>query len=221
MIAAPTWISEGVATAFGFVASLRRGPALHTRGVARAGTAQLSDAGRALSGAATCEAVVRFSRGGGLPARFPDVNGVAVRFLDADGPGEHRDLLLATAAPRPLHRILAPAVDFATDRYSTIASYRLRGRAVVLTAELCDDAGERVTLDDLRDDRPRELHLTAVGRGHADEHLAVIHLREPVDDADLRFRPSWTGTELTPIGPLNALRPPAYAASRREPRRPR
>ena len=44
-------------------------------------------------------AVVRLSRGFSRPFTKPDVHGVAIRIVDAGGPGRHQDLLLATAKP--------------------------------------------------------------------------------------------------------------------------
>lgn len=206
----PMRLRTGLAAVFGALARARRGRAIHTRGVTRSGTAHMHGDGLALSVQPTADVIVRFSRGAGLPARLPDVNGLAIRFVTRDG---HRDLLLATAGPGRLRRILTPAVDFATSRYSTIASYRLRGNSVVITAELF---GDHTTLNELATPDARHLHLTAHGGGRS-HHLGTIELGSPMDGSDVRFDPNATGPDLTPLGPINALRPSAYGASQQQP----
>lgn len=206
----PRWLRTGLATIFGTLARVRRDRPIHTRGVTGSGTARMHGHGLALSGEPTTDVVVRFSRGAGLPARLPDINGLAIRFVTDDG---DRDLLLATAGPGRLRRILTPAIDFATSRYSTIASYQLQGRPCVITAEL---VGDHVSLDELAIPLTRLLHLTAHrdGRSH---HLGTIELGPVIDGSTIRYDPSATGPALTPLGPINALRPSAYAASQEQP----
>src|SRR4051812_31288290 len=90
----------GVASlAFGAVARARDDRALHPDGVVFAGaiTGALFGARRAL---------VRISRGGGLPETLPDVRGCAIRVLDAHGSGRHQDLLLASSLAAPVGRHL-------------------------------------------------------------------------------------------------------------------
>ena len=84
--------------AFRTAARLRGARAFHPRG--RAYTAQVRiDADRAPDGFPTGvrEAIVRFSRGVGLPDAVPDILGIAVRLVDAAGPRVHQDLLMATS----------------------------------------------------------------------------------------------------------------------------
>src|SRR5688572_9064652 len=52
------------------------------------------------------DVLVRLSRSAGLPAPLPDIQGVAVRVLDAHGPRQHQDWLVDTALPAPLLRRL-------------------------------------------------------------------------------------------------------------------
>src|SRR4051812_1235009 len=72
-------------------------------------------------------AVLRFSRGLGLPASLPDALGVAVRFCDVHGEGRHQDLLMTTSARPPvLHHLLLPGVRGPFGQpYSTILPYRV------------------------------------------------------------------------------------------------
>jgi hypothetical protein len=57
---------------------------------------------RLLVPGARYDAVVRFSRGGGLPEPLPDALGVAVRLPDAYGPGRTQDFLVTSSADLPL-----------------------------------------------------------------------------------------------------------------------
>lgn len=210
-ITPPKWVRTSLAALFGTLAKVRRNRAIHTRGITRAGTAHMQDHGLALSGQATTDVIVRFSRGAGLPARLPDINGLAIRFVADDG---NRDLLLATAGPGRFRRILTPAIDFATSRYSTIASYQLHNnKPAVITAEL---VGNQIMLDDLATPHPRLLHLTA-HRDNRPHHLGTIELGAPIDGSNVRYDPNATGPDLTPLGPINALRSSAYAASQQQP----
>lgn len=209
-ITPPKWVRTGLAALFGTLAKVRRNRAIHTRGITRSGTAHMHDHGLALSTQPTTDVIVRFSRGAGLPARLPDINGLAIRFMINDG---HRDLLLATAGPGRFRRILTPAIDFATNRYSTIASYQLHNKPAVITAEL---VGDHITLDELATPHPRLLHLTA-HRDDRPHHLGTIELGAPIDGSHVRYDPNATGPDLTPLGPINALRPSAYAASQQQP----
>src|SRR4051794_5560108 len=72
-------------------------------------------------------ALLRFSRGLGLPSRLPDALGVAVRLCDLHGEGAHQDLLMTTSAKPPvLHHLLLPALRGPFGQpYSTILPYRV------------------------------------------------------------------------------------------------
>jgi hypothetical protein len=194
---------------FGALARLRRDRALHPNGATQRGRAQLAPAGADLARELDVEAIVRFSRGAGLPARFPDVNGLAIRLVDARGPGLHRDLLLSSAGPGPLRRILMPAIDFGTSRFSSVLSFGLRGHRVVLTASV---RGRALTLDRLRREPAQRIDVAAVPRGQEPVDLLTITTTEVIDGRPVRFRPWKTDSALVPLGLLNALRGPAYAA---------
>jgi hypothetical protein len=82
-----------LAAAFRLLARLRRGRALHPLGVGYHARLEITPGAGRWAGArllvpgARYDAVVRFSRGGGLPEPLPDALGVAVRLPDAYGPG--------------------------------------------------------------------------------------------------------------------------------------
>ena len=78
-------------------------------------------------------ALLRFSRGAGLPEPLPDALGVAVKLPDAYGPGNDQDLLLTSSTDRPLlRRLLFPATSFVRGVFSTALPYDLGGKRVVL-----------------------------------------------------------------------------------------
>jgi len=121
----------------GGVAAVRRGKPLHPRGhvvrgtVVRTGCPErwgvpwLDEPGRD-------DAVVRFSHALGLPAGWPDVLGLALRF---DGLGRDHDLLLATTGAGPLSRFaLVPRVDLATATYGSLLPYASPRGPVLLAA---------------------------------------------------------------------------------------
>lgn len=159
-------------------------------------------------------AVVRVSRGVGLPEAFPDVLGVAVKVLDLHGPGRDQDLLLASVAGGSFgSRLLVARRSFAGTRFSTLLPYEVDGRRtpVVATVEGEPDttpqgtvgaAGVRVRLE--------------LQEGRTPLAEVALGARLPASLAeDLRFDPWHTGEGLRPTGWLNRLRRPVYVASQR------
>jgi hypothetical protein len=168
-------------------------------------------------------AVVRASRGVGLPAGVPDVLGLAIRIPDAGGPGEDQDLLMVTSGDAPLtHHLLLPARSFFALPYSSLLPFR---------------AGERTRLAGARPDAPGDEHyhdgLDGLERAAADgvasfriglapllgrlRPVARLTLGARVADGQaraLRFDPWVAGGGLVPSGPLMGLRSPAYRGSR-------
>ena len=208
--AVPRWLADGTARVFGLASALRGKRAFHPRGVALRGRALLVGKGAALAVSPECEVLVRFSRGVGFPSRFPDVNGVAVRLLDARALGRHQDILLASAGSGAFRRVLIPAVAFEQRPFSSILRYRLLGDEVILCAHV---DGQGVTLDSLRQPG-RSVSVTLFADGqHGREEIAVVTLDAMADEGDLSFKPEANGSDLVPLGLLNALRVPAYAAS--------
>src|SRR3954449_10120272 len=91
------------------------------------GPAGSDDAVPLLARPGSYRALLRFSRGLGLPASLPDALGVAVRFCDVYGEGRHQDLLMTTSARPPvLHHLLLPALRGPFGQpYSTVLPYRV------------------------------------------------------------------------------------------------
>jgi hypothetical protein len=160
--------------------------------------------------------LVRFSRSIGLPDRLPDVLGVAVRVLDAHGPGAHQDLLLDSTRPWPLARRLPlPRWDVLAAQYSSLTPYELGGRRVLLG--LLPDPGAPAIrhLTDLagRGDGTR-LRLAVASAHGAWREVAVLELGAVVPGGrEVRFSPDVTGGGIRPAGWLQDLRRRAYRAS--------
>lgn len=218
---------RGAAAVFGLLSWARRSRVFHPAGVAfqaavtvepndePTGAALLDERGR-------YRAVIRVSRGVGLPAGWPDVLGLAVRMLDAHGPGHHQDLLMATAGGSGpgLRHLLVPARSFSWPRYSTLLPYRVGEQLVVIGARpLAEPGFEPRTFDEvgeaLVDARLRFALEVSTVRGDWRRWGTVdVGRRLPeTEEASLRFDPFRSGPDLVPAGFLNTLRRRAYKAS--------
>ena len=112
-----------VAAGFYALAALRNRRSLHPTGIGYQGWLEVSNERPARTGVplfqagATHPAVLRFSRGAGLPGPLPDALGVAIKLPDVYGPGVDQDLLLTSSTDRPLlRRLLFPARSSCTGR---------------------------------------------------------------------------------------------------------
>jgi hypothetical protein len=169
-------------------------------------------------------ALIRFSRGAGLPDRWPDVLGVALRVPDAGGPGADLDLLVSTTlgSGPGLRHVPAPARALAGP-YATVAGYRTRlGRRhlAVLPDPAGPDLGTR--LDDLAGTvvgGTASLLLAAAARHSQWRVFGRVVLGAPVGpdvDAALAFDPVVRAIPgLVPDGLLQRIRAGAYLGSRR------
>lgn len=171
------------------VARARSDRALHPKGEVWRASVHPAPAGRRLIDGEG-QAVVRLSRAVGLPDWLPDVHGVAIRLLGT----ESVDILLA-GSDRRASWALVPALR-PGGTYSTLAHYEFDGKRVRFMAEV--------------DDGTVSLHYEAHG---VLTPVAEIVLDRRTDEV-IRFLPEATGSRLRPVGPLNALRPSSYRASR-------
>jgi hypothetical protein len=168
-------------------------------------------------------AIVRASRAIGLPEPLVDFLGLAVRILDAHGPGHDQDFLLTSSVDAPLlHHLLFPAPrGFFRQSFSSALAYRVGG-AVRVAGLVPISRPPREPGDPLR-----EL-ARAAGLGEARFSLALAPVAgrwSPVGEVslgarlpaevteDLRFNPWHTGGGVRPAGPFNGIRKVAYAAS--------
>ena len=147
-------------------------------------------------------AIVRLSRGVGLPKPLPDVLGLAVRILDAHGPRRHQDFLVVTSLDAPLlhHLILPGPLGPYGQSYSSVLPYRVGGQLRLVGA---------------LPRRPDFELATAALRGRW-EPFGRLRLGERLSreasDA-LRFNVWNTGGGIRPTGPFQAIRDPAYRGS--------
>lgn len=199
------------------VASTMRGErAIHARG--RTLTGRLSVTGGAGTGAPLLDApgsydvLVRVSRSAGLPLPLPDVLGLAVRVLDAHGPGAHQDLLLDSTRPEPvLRRFPWIARDHLGALHCSLLPYEVAGTRLLLGARGLHGSA---TLDDLPDELDLELLLAPPhgrwrpwGVVRTDGELPAPLGRQT------RFNPWTTGGGIVPAGPWQQWRREAYGAS--------
>jgi hypothetical protein len=227
-----------VAAGFYALAALRRRRSLHPTGIGYRGWLRVPNEWPPRPGVplfhagATHQALLRFSRGAGLPEPLPDALGVAIKLPDVHGPGVDQDLLLTSSTDRPLlRRLLFPARSFVHGAFSTALPYDFGSERVVLLlvpAPIIAGAstgGEHHrhvggALAELRAFAASGLELelrTARSFGRS-QPLATVTVGPPLsaDQTEaLRFNPWTTGPGIHPSGWLNLLRDAAYQASQR------
>lgn len=193
----PAVLGVPVAVCFGVLAALRGRRALHPGGrtfladLAVPACDALPSAWRALDGA---PALVRFSRAAGLRPPLPDVHGIAVR---AGG----QDLLFSSSSRRPgLRRLPLPAFGVRGRWFSSLAPYTVGAARVLLLATV---EGES------------RIRMEAVTRWRRRIPLGTLTLGRAFQGRSVRFDPWRADGGLVPVGLLQRLRSPAYAASRR------
>lgn len=149
-------------------------------------------------------AVVRLSRGIGLPESWPDILGLAVKLPDAYGPGRAQDFLFATSGTGMATRhLLVPARGATARAYSSILLFRVGDETVVLGALP-------------EGDDPPVFRLAIAGPGDDWRPVGRIEVGADLPDEvsrELRFNPAHTGPDIAPVGPLNRLRDSAYRGS--------
>jgi hypothetical protein len=214
-----------VAAAFCTLAALRRRRSLHPAGIGYQGWLQVDDEAPARRGVplfqpgAAHPAVLRFSRGAGLPEPLPDALGVAIKLPDAHGPGADQDLLLTSSTDRPLlRRLLFPARSFLHGSFSTALPYDLDGERVVLLLVPAPSGSGRSPRGVARGGALAELRAAAAGPGFElrtagtlgpSQWLATLTVGQPLPAEQtqaLRFNPWTTGPGIRPSGRLNLLR---------------
>jgi hypothetical protein len=162
------------------------------------------------------QALLRCSRGAGLPEPLPDALGVAIKLPDAHGPSADQDLLLTSSTDRPLlRRLLFPARSFVHGAFSTALPYDLGSeRVVLLLVPILSSAGRSSggaghrpvggALAELRAVAANGLELelrTARSLGRS-QPLATVTVGPPLpaDQTEaLRFNPWTTGPGHPPI----------------------
>lgn len=218
-----------VGALYGALSKLRQARSFHPDGIVFEATVEIDRPSAELAGApllATAgahPAIVRLSRGLGLPEPLPDVLGLTVRFVNVHGPGRHQDFLMVESLDgAPGHHVILPVRSFFDRPYSSILLYRIGSEirlvgALQVTdpepgatafAELERTAGERAVAFDLAVASLRG-RWQAIGRIRLGERLALS------EGERIRFNPWNTGGGIRPTGPLMGVRDAAYRGSQR------
>ncbi len=213
---------RAVAVPLGALARRRRGKPMHPRGVVLDAVLERTGGPSGwgvpwLARSGDEAALVRLSRGAGLPSPLPDLLGLAVRLRGPDGPV---DLLLSTTGRGRLTRWLPVPRRDAGAAYSSIMGYRTPAGPVFLAA-LPEPGAAAVTAEPgpvAAAARAGRLAFTlAAARGTGPwQPFARLRLLAPVPevDPDLRFDAVRNPPpDLVPDGPMARFRAPAYAAA--------
>jgi hypothetical protein len=216
----PRTAGRFVATPLGAIARLRGGKPMHPRGtVFDAVLERTADPGLDVPWLAAPggePALVRLSRGAGLPAPLPDLLGVAVR-LPADG--QPIDLLLTTTGRGRITRLVPMLRRDASAFHSSIMGYRSAAGSIRFAAVGEEDESPSDPDEQARKaagSRLRYTLLAARGLGPWRPFGRLI-LRAPVPerDPDVRFDAvQHPPPGLVPDGPMARFRAPAYARAR-------
>lgn len=187
------------------ISRLRGGRSLHPHGVAYEAdlTVPGGDHGAPLFDLpGEHRAIVRLSRGVGLPKPLPDVLGLAVRILDAHGPRRHQDFLVVTSIDAPvLHHLILPGpLGPYGQSYSSVLPYRV---------------GDRLRLVGALPRRPDfDLAVAPLaGRWAPFGRLRLGERLSPEASFALRFNVWNCGGGIRPTGPFQGIRDPAYRGS--------
>ena len=211
------------------LAALRGGEAVHRRGLVVGGRIRIRPGCRPtgallLDRDRTCAVQARLSWGVGAGGRLPDLAGLGVRVLDADGRGGRQDLLVSSSLPPPYSRLILPRRSLG-GWYGTPLRLRLgdaTGPLVHLAARVGVETGgrHRLTLAGARaaaaagrlqvllvvHDRHREL---------ATGCIALDEVSDPANPPRPRFDMGNAAGGLVYAGFWQAVRQRTYAASRR------
>jgi hypothetical protein len=208
---AKSWVEK----AFDLLARVRSAPAFHPRG-------RLYDAVLELDSEAPLPvgdrpALVRLSRGAGLPDRVPDFLGVAVR-IDSDA-NEHVDFLCtSTVGADGWGRwLIAPARRWAGTQLTTLMPWEAGEQRRLVLLRVADDR-LRTASPDIPDSLPVTFALLVVDEGGApvQEGTLTLTAPSPTDPATVAFDPLLHAPAGWRVGPrwLAWIRESAYVGSR-------
>ncbi|MFJ8668884.1 hypothetical protein [Streptomyces sp. NPDC093600] len=233
-------LTRSVQSAARALARRRRRPALHPDGLLFSGVLEILPSEEEpwsvgwLDRAGRYDVTLRWSRAAGVPVALPDGLGLALKVVDAAGPGRPLDLLLTSSGGGPLTRHLpVPRTDALGGPYSTLSGYRFPDRDRVVAA-FPDEPGRRLparpaAIAEALRRHPVRFRLCAAGRGEPWRQFATLtvngtppamdmdagtdterdtHVRVAYDPYTARL------PDLPPTDRLRALREAAYAGSR-------
>ena len=161
-------------------------------------------------------ALFRFSRGAGLPDAVPDFLGLAVRVVDAGGPGRHQDFLLDTGSSLPvLRRLPLPRRDLLRVTYSSLLPFQAAQRRLLIGAQPFGAASCQ-SLQALPAALPVRLRLLLARLPGGWQPLAELVASDVLPapaGRQIQFSPHTCVSGLAPVGRLNQWRRGAYDAS--------
>ena len=165
-------------------------------------------------------ALLRLSHSIGLPPSIPEVVGFAIKVLDVHGPGRDQDLILVSSRRSYLgRRMILPARDLAKVVMSSVLPYEVRGLGRRLVLARAREGSPSASYAEIVRHGPDRMPVFEIRLGRPDgPMLATIHtegLAPPEVAEAVRYDPLHTGPELRPLGILNRLRAPTYAASQK------
>ena len=222
--------TAGVAAAalFGAASKIRRARVFHPDGAAFHATFVVDPGAEPPTGAALFDqpgrrsAIVRLSRGAGVPEPLPDIFGFAMRVIDAHGPGLHQDLLVNTAGKGLGRFVFVPRRGHGDGQYSSVLPYRVGEQLVLVGASALPGAWSGTP------NRQHDL-VSAAERGELAycveiapllggwRSVATVELGSALTDDEsegLRFNPvENTGSGIAPVGFFQTLRRQAYRGS--------
>jgi hypothetical protein len=160
-------------------------------------------------------AIARLSRGFAIPLRWPDVHGLAVRILDADGAGRPQDLLVATAKRKRSGRDATSVTPRYEHVFSTMLHFRgPKGDLVVRAWPMQPMPGDATVHAGVAG--RWEFELAAGPPDGEVRPVARVVLGSPLSRQDteaLRFNPANDAGGISGAGVLNAARRIVYRAS--------
>jgi hypothetical protein len=162
-------------------------------------------------------AVVRFSRGFGLPQPTPDLMSMAVKVPDAYGPGRDHDILLAAAGERPvLRHLFAWGGDHLTRSFSSIVLFRVGAQQVLFGAAPRSPAADDLRAAAAAGGLEFDIRVaTPTGPWRTVARLEIGDELSEAEEEGLAFNSSRTGGGISPVGLVNRVRDAAYDAAAR------
>jgi len=204
--------------AFEWLSAGRGSRIFHPQGIAFRGLVRVDggvDGVPLLAAGSAHDAVVRFSRGLGLPRGWPEFLGLALRI------GDEQDLLLASSSSSPLERMVPlPARSFFGTMLSSLLPFDAGGRVAFAGAVVHGTpTGDDDQLTELANSpAPVTATLALAELGGRWRPFGTLEVGERLSDAEaraLRFDAWRCAGGLVPHGWVNRLRGPAYRGSRR------
>jgi len=161
-------------------------------------------------------AVVRLSRGLGLPMSDPDVHGLAIRVPASDAWGEQDFLLASVRRLKSGRDLICRSQGYGT-RFSTVVRFDGRDAPFVLWALPLDAVPDDAAMHAGAGEGLRfELLAATADHRRSPHRIAVVSLGTPVSPAvaeSLRFDPWHRGGNVAPTGVFNTARRIVYPSS--------